>query len=227
MLKPRYANRYHVTCGSKECIYALLHTTQARQRRGDGIKNAWARGAFAYRKPTRPAINRVGQQIGRLTVLRRVENKNNRVMWECLCKCGNIIVVASGQLGAKRSTKSCGCIKIEQITRNQYGLRHGYRPKGKWHYLYKTWQSMKERCLNPNNRSYSRYGGRGICIYSEWMDFVPFKDYVINNMGERPSGHSLDRIDNDGNYEPDNIRWATISQQNNNRGQSSKMNHGT
>ena len=81
------------------------------------------------------------------------------------------------------------------------------------HYLYTTWKSMRDRCLCPTNEKYDRYGGRGITICDRWSDFALF----LEDMGERPPGHTLDRVDNDGNYEPDNCRWATPAQQTSNQ----------
>jgi hypothetical protein len=80
--------------------------------------------------------------------------------------------------------------------------------------LYTTWKGIKDRCLRQKNKAYKNYGGRGIKIYDLWVnDYVLFRDYILNNLGERPEGFSLDRINNDGNYEPNNLRWADASTQ--------------
>lgn len=91
------------------------------------------------------------------------------------------------------------------------------KDKTKEHYLRVTWRSIRYRIFNKNSKSYSRYGGRGIKLHKEWEDFEVFKDYVAKYLGERPDGYSIDRIDNDGNYEPGNIRWASpdVQKQNN------------
>ncbi len=84
--------------------------------------------------------------------------------------------------------------------------------------VYGTWQGMKGRCLNPTDRQYRNYGGRGISVHSDWRDDFPaFRDWVEANLGKRPEGYSLDRIDNDGNYEPGNLRWASARTQAGNR----------
>jgi hypothetical protein len=84
--------------------------------------------------------------------------------------------------------------------------------------LYGTYVGIKQRCLNPNNPNYRHYGGRGIALHAEWVNsYDSFRAWILANLGERPDGCSLDRIDNDGNYEPGNLRWATQSEQTKNR----------
>jgi hypothetical protein len=96
--------------------------------------------------------------------------------------------------------------------------RHGdARGDGPYPPLYTAWRNMKRRCFNPSDESYHNYGGRGITVCEEWLDWVLFRDYIAANLGPRPPGLTLDRIDNDGNYEPGNVRWATYTEQNRNR----------
>ncbi|KKN23830.1 hypothetical protein LCGC14_0900860, partial [marine sediment metagenome] len=114
-------------------------------------------------------------------------------------------------------TKSCGCKKKQFCS--SASIQHGDTRIGKKYYLYNVWSGMRERCFNIKLKCYNNYGGRGINVYKEWLkDYVAFKDYILNNIGERPEGYSLDRIDNDGNYEPGNLRWASRSDQQYNRG---------
>jgi len=142
-----------------------------------------------------------GEKFGRLTVVRRAKNANNRkAMWECTCECGKKTIVIGYQLRSGR-TKSCGCLRIETTSNNM--KRHGMINSS----LYCVWASMKSRCLNPNTRCYHRYGGRGIKICKEWIEFLPFYNWATENGFE--DGLKLDRINNDRDYEPKNCRFVT------------------
>jgi len=147
-----------------------------------------------------------GKKIGRLTVILFVPGSiNNPGKWECLCDCGKAVHVLSVNLRSG-GTRSCGCLKSMIIS--EKNTKHG----GSNTKLYGVWYAIKMRCLNKNNKRYSDYGGRGIKIYSSWeKNFSAFRDYIFASLGDKPSeDHSLDRIDNDGNYEPGNLRWAMV-----------------
>lgn len=150
-------------------------------------------------------IDMTGEIYGRLTVVERIDGK-----WLCRCECGNTTLVGRQEL-RRGNTKSCGCGAVENRLRNRDRTTHGMERSPE----YSSWQSMKARCLNPQNPAYPRYGGRGITIWPSWVDdFAAFYEHI----GARPSlEYTLDRIDNDGSYVPGNVRWATKSEQGFNR----------
>lgn len=151
-----------------------------------------------------------GQRFGRLTVLEFVSNKKKDAHWLCHCDCGNEKVVRGMRLKIGHTT-SCGCFRLEKI-HSLNGINHG----GKGSKLYTIWVRMKQRCLNPNDKSYKDYGGRGICIAPEWLnDFAAFRDWALSH-GYKDN-LSIDRIDNDRGYFPENCRFADAKTQSRNR----------
>jgi len=152
-----------------------------------------------------PFLDITGMMFGRLTALKLVgKTPAGMSLWLCACECGNkrVVMVSSLRYG---STTSCGCIRVEQQRKSF--LRHGMSGTREHH----TWLSMLQRCYNENNPRYEHYGGRGISVCDEWRDdFAAF----YRDMGPKPIGLSIDRIDNDGDYNRDNCRWATASEQN-------------
>ena len=150
-----------------------------------------------------------GERFSRLTIIMEVEPKNNHRHFLCLCDCGNQKVIDIAKL-RNGHTKSCGCLSIESTV--QRSVKH----KLYSHPLYRVWNSMKQRCSNSNVKSFYRYGGRGITVCEAWKDnFKNFYDWAMENGYEE--GLSLDRINNDADYEPSNCRWVTIERQSNNR----------
>lgn len=150
-----------------------------------------------------------GQRFGRLTAVKFVELRA-QARWLCQCDCGNQTIVLGGQLRSGM-TRSCGCLHSESVARRNIENRtHGMFGTPE----YRSWSAMMSRCTNPSHRAYPRYGGRGIVVCDAWLKFEQF----YADMGARPDGASLDRIDNDKGYEPSNCRWATrIEQQRNKR----------
>lgn len=162
-----------------------------------------------------------GQKFGRLTAIKKDDTKKSRkAYWICLCNCGNIKSVRSDSLQAGR-IRSCGCLKKEQDKTNlqksevkKKTKRFG-EPYGKIR-IHTIWANMKSRCYNQNDKRYKDYGGRGICVCKEWKDdFFGFYEWAINNGYN--DNLTIDRIDNIGNYNPNNCRWVTIEDQCNNR----------
>ncbi len=157
-------------------------------------------------------IDRMGDRYGRLVVVGRGENdKYRRATWRCRCDCGNTTVdIQSGHLGAGHTT-SCGCRGDE--TRQEVGERarvHGMCETRE----YKTWSDMKKRCTRKYGQDYKNYGSRGITVCPEWVDSF---EAFYRDMGDKPEGMSIDRIDNDSGYRPGNCQWATASEQAYNR----------
>jgi hypothetical protein len=155
------------------------------------------------------AIDLTGQRFGRLTVVARAENnKRGQRQWGCECDCGNHVVILRASL-RHGHTRSCGCLKKEKSTQHARSLNLKHDMHGTP--TYQSYQSAKRRCQNPNDPSYADYGARGIkFIYASFEDF-------LDDLGWRPPGTTLERCDNAGHYERGCCRWATPTEQNNNK----------
>lgn len=159
------------------------------------------------------AVDLIGQKFGRLFVIQRSENRNRRATWLCICECGNKTVVRSDSLRC-HYTESCGC--LQRGINTERCTTHGESES----LTYRTWKAMKQRCENPKNERHKYYGGRGITICERWNKFENF----LEDMGKKPSPkHSIERMDVNGNYEPDNCKWATVETQSKNRRDSIKV----
>ena len=145
-------------------------------------------------------IDMVGRRYARLEVIRRSQQTNSTgaAFWLCRCDCGN--EVETSGIGLRRgTTRSCGCLHIT----------HGMTLSPE----YRVWSSMHQRCTNPKHIRYANYGGRGISVCERWNKFEMF----FSDMGRRPAGLTLERVNNDEGYNPANCKWATLSEQNRNR----------
>lgn len=156
-----------------------------------------------------PRVDLTGRKFGRLRVIaRKHKTPLGHYFWECECDCGAIVVKRGASLQSG-NTLSCGCLRKEKTgAKNRSHEQSGTL-------VYRVWRSMKYRCSNPRAKDYPDYGGRGIKVCERWLN--SFENFLAD-LGPRPTPqHSIERLDNDGNYEPGNCVWATKQEQNRNR----------
>ena len=155
-----------------------------------------------------------GDRYGQLTIVKEVEpyvspSGEKKRLFQCKCDCGEVVPVKLNHLRSGNS-KTCGCSR---------GQKHGF----KGHYLYETWCSIKKRCYKDYVKGYKNYGGRGITVQDDWIDNpAKFINYILDTLGDRPEGMSLDRINNELGYMEGNLKWSTPTEQNNNKRNSKK-----
>jgi hypothetical protein len=152
-----------------------------------------------------------GQGFGQLIALRFSHSDvAGNAYWLCACACGSTATIQGRHLRSGNST-SCGCVRRKRFAAQI--TKHGRSPRGHANRTYSSWVHVRQRCTNPKTRQFKWYGGRGVTFCERWSNFENF----LADMGERPPGMTLDRIDHDGNYEPGNCRWATSETQASNR----------
>lgn len=153
--------------------------------------------------------NLLGKRFERWLVISEMPPRGKVTVWKCRCQCGAISLVDAGRLTNGKS-KSCGCLRSELLLSGHFSrITHGMYESA----THKAWTNMKQRCGNQNHPQFPLYGGRGIKVCKKWMDFESF----LSDMGERPDGLSLERIDNNRGYGPNNCKWASRSEQLSNR----------
>lgn len=175
-------------------------------------------GCYAIETREKRRKDLVGKRFGKLLVVKYIpteERKDKRKQYLCKCDCGKEFLARGYSLVSGRNL-SCGCYRMERYN-DGHSKTHGMSDKK----LYKVWTSMKARCDNKNNQRYESYGGRGITYCKEWEKFEPFMNWAFSN--NYKEGLSIDRIDVNGNYEPSNCRWVTLSEQADNKRCSRKI----
>jgi hypothetical protein len=205
-------------CGKvKQYYYANIKqglTTSCGCKRDENVRNGSTKHKIE---------DLIGKKYNRLTIIgdgKRKTGKKDKIFTstryvKCICDCGIKKEISLNSLLCGNQI-SCGCYMSERYI--NLGFHRDSRPNTEYYLIYTLWAGMMKRCYNSKFENYHRYGGRGIIVYGLWHDYLEFKKFILEELGQKPTkSHSLDRINNDGNYEPSNVRWASKSEQLNNR----------
>lgn len=154
-------------------------------------------------------IDMIGKKYGRLTVVEFDRLQNHKTYWKCVCDCGLVVVLPGNSLRSG-NTSSCGCLRRETAAaQGKANTKHGNSRDNRTR-LYSIWCGMRQRCNNPNHHARALYGGKGVRVCDEWNDYSVFKAWAESH--GYADNLSIDRIDSNGNYEPSNCRWITLSE---------------
>ena len=192
-------------CGNKKIIQGFLLSNGTTRSCGCLAKEVRTQtGKNSQGRVSKKRIDITGKRFGRLTVLEPVKRSNYAgILWRCVCDCGNETITTGSKLRSGH-TQSCGCLGLQHATEAK--IKHGKTGTA----IYAVWSAMRQRCSNSKNKAFRWYGGKGVKVCEDWLNFKNFYDWAISH-GYAPN-LTIDRLDANGNYEPSNCEWVTKSE---------------